>query len=108
MPNDHYTYRVTWSPEDQEFVATCAEFPSLSWLEADDIDALRGIKKLVSEVVEDMRASGEAAPEPIADRKYSGRFVVRTTAQIHRRLAVEAAEEKVSLNRYVNAKLATA
>jgi predicted HicB family RNase H-like nuclease len=107
MPNDHYTYRVTWSPEDQEFVATCAEFPSLSWLAEDDIDALRSIKKLVSEVVEDMRASGESVPEPIADRKYSGQFVVRTTSQIHRRLAVEAAEEKVSLNRYINAKLAT-
>jgi len=108
MPNDHYTYRVTWSPDDQEFVATCAEFPSLSWLEPDDIDALRGIKKLVAEVVEDMRANGEATPEPIADRKYSGRFVVRTTSQIHRRLAVEAAEAKVSLNRYINAKLVNA
>ena len=81
MPNDHYTYRVTWSPDDQEFVATCAEFPSLSWLEPDDIDALRGIKKLVAEVAEDMRANGEAVPEPLADRKYSGRFVVRTTSQ---------------------------
>ena len=108
MPNDHYTYRVTWSPDDQEFVATCAEFPSLSWLEADDIAALRGIKKLVAEVAEDMRANGEAVPEPLADRKYSGRFVVRTTSQVHRRLAVEAAEAKVSLNRYINAKLVNA
>jgi predicted HicB family RNase H-like nuclease len=108
MPNDHYTYRVTWSPDDQEFVATCAEFPSLSWLEADDIDALRGIKKLVAEVADDMRANGEAVPEPLADRKYSGRFVVRTTSQVHRRLAVEAAEAKVSLNRYINAKLVNA
>jgi len=108
MPNDHYTYQVTWSPDDQEFVATCAEFPSLSWLEADDIDALRGIKKLVAEVADDMRANGEAVPEPLADRKYSGRFVVRTTSQVHRRLAVEAAEAKVSLNRYINAKLVNA
>ena len=29
---NHYTYRVFWSDEDQEFVALCAEFPSLSWL----------------------------------------------------------------------------
>ena len=28
----HYTYRVAWSAEDGEFVATVAEFPSLSWL----------------------------------------------------------------------------
>ena len=28
----HYTYRVSWSADDAEYVATCAEFPSLSWL----------------------------------------------------------------------------
>jgi predicted HicB family RNase H-like nuclease len=33
---------------------------------------------------------------------------VRTTSQVHRRLAVEAAEAKVSLNRYINAKLVNA
>jgi hypothetical protein len=27
-----HDYRVTWSVEDGEFVATCAEFPSLSWM----------------------------------------------------------------------------
>ena len=27
-----YSFRVTWSAEDEEFVATCTEFPSLSWL----------------------------------------------------------------------------
>ncbi|MFK4494760.1 hypothetical protein ABH936_001880 [Dermacoccus sp. GAS27A] len=26
-----YGYRVVWSSVDGEFVATCAEFPSLSW-----------------------------------------------------------------------------
>jgi hypothetical protein len=24
---DLYTYRVTWSPEDEEYLALCAEFP---------------------------------------------------------------------------------
>lgn len=27
---EHYTYRVTWSAEDEEYVGLCAEFPSLS------------------------------------------------------------------------------
>ena len=29
IPDDHYTYRVTWSEEDQEYVGLCAEFPQL-------------------------------------------------------------------------------
>ena len=32
LENDRYTYRVTWSEEDEEYVGLCAEFPSLSWL----------------------------------------------------------------------------
>lgn len=108
MPNNHYTYRVTWSPEDGEYVATCLEFPSLSWLDEDELEALRGIRDLVAETVADLRANGEPVPEPLADREYSGRFLVRTTPDLHRRLALEAAEAKVSLNRYVNAKLAAA
>lgn len=32
MSIDHYTYRLTWSPEDNEHIGLCTEFPSLSWL----------------------------------------------------------------------------
>ncbi len=39
---DHYTYRVTWSAEDEEFVGLCAEFPSLSWLAGSRDEALGG------------------------------------------------------------------
>ena len=103
--SDHYTYRVTWSPEDQEHAGLCAEFPSLSWLAASPGEALDGIRKLVGEVLEDMAATGERPPAPFADRKYSGRFVVRVPPEVHRSLALAAAEEGVSLNRLVNARL---
>jgi len=106
IDHEHYTYRVTWSAEDQEFVALCAEFPSLSWLADSHERALKGLVKLVGEVIEDMSASGETVPEPYADRKYSGKFQVRIPPQLHRHLAIEAAEQGVSLNRYLSAKLA--
>ena len=28
----HYTYRIRWSEEDDQFVGLCTELPSLSWL----------------------------------------------------------------------------
>jgi hypothetical protein len=46
---DFYTYRVTWSEEDQEFVGLCAEYPSMSWLAQKPETALRGIRKIVAE-----------------------------------------------------------
>lgn len=102
----HYTYRVIWSAEDGEFVGLCAEFPSLSHLDDTQLGALSGIADLVADIVTDMLASGEAPPAPIADRHYSGRFQVRITPELHRRLAIRAAEAKVSLNRLVSDQLA--
>ena len=105
MQNDRYTYRVTWSPEDEEYVGLCAEFPSLSWLAASPEAALRGIRRLVAEVVSDLQEQGEPVPEPLATRHYSGKFMVRVPPDVHRKLAIEAAEAGVSLNRLVNAKI---
>lgn len=101
----HYTYRVTWSEEDQEFVGLCAEFPSLSFLDQNMGAALEGIVDLVGAVVSDMAQNGETIPEPIAEKQYSGKFQVRIPPQQHRMLAIKAAEEGVSLNRYISAKL---
>jgi predicted HicB family RNase H-like nuclease len=106
--SDHYTYRISWSQDDGEHVATCAEFPSLSWLASDEIAALRGIKDMVRDVVEDMRANNEPVPEAIADRTYSGSLTLRLPPELHRRLALEAAEARISLSRHLNCKLASA
>ncbi len=107
MQTDHYTYRVTWSAEDKEHVGQCVEFPSLSWLAKTPEDALKGIRKTVAEVVKDMRASGEAVPVPLAEKRYSGEFRVRIPPEVHRALATQAAEQGVSLNRLASAKLAS-
>ncbi len=106
MNIDHFTYRVTWSAEDDEHLGLCAEFPSLSWLAPTPAKALAGIRNVVADCVRDMASSGEQVPEPIADRRYSGEFKVRIPPQQHRRLAIEASEQGVSLNRLVSAKLA--
>lgn len=103
--HDRYTYRVTWSPEDGEHVGLCVEFPSLSRLAATPNRALSGIRSLVAEVLRDLEAAGEHIPPPLADRRYSGRFLVRLPPEVHRALALRAAEEGVSLNRLVSARL---
>ena len=102
---DRYTYRVTWSVEDQEYVGLCAEFPSLSWLANNPEAALRGIRDTVAEAVLDMQSNNELIPEPLATKRYSGTFTVRTLPDVHKRLAIQAAEAKVSINRLVCSKL---
>ncbi|MEW6718713.1 MAG: toxin-antitoxin system HicB family antitoxin [Chloroflexota bacterium] len=105
MMNDRYTYRVTWSEEDNEYVGLCVEFPSLSWLAAEPEEALQGIRQVVREAVADLEANGEVVPEPIAVKRYSGKFMIRIPPELHRRLALEAAETGINLNRLASDKL---
>jgi predicted HicB family RNase H-like nuclease len=107
MRVNRYTYRVTWSPEDAEHVGLCAEFPSLSWLAKTPEAALKGIRRVVAEAVVDMQTSGESVPAPLAEKHYSGEFRVRIPPEVHRTLALQAAEQGISLNRLASAKLAS-
>jgi predicted HicB family RNase H-like nuclease len=106
MNTDRYTYRVTWSSADEAHIGLCAEFPSLSWIATSPEKALRGIRKAVEEAVADMLKAKEEVPEALSEKSFSGKFVVRVPADVHRLLAIQAAERGVSMNRWVSAKLA--
>ena len=106
LNTDQSTYRVTWSQEDKEHLGLCGEFPSLSWLAGTPEEALKGIRQMVADVVADMKKSGEDVPVPLAEKHYSGEFRVRIPPELHRTLAIEAAEQGISLNRLASAKLA--
>jgi predicted RNase H-like HicB family nuclease len=103
--NDCYTYRLTWSAEDKEHVGLCVEFPSLSWLAESPEEALRGIREVVRGVVADMKAYGETVPEPLALKQFSGKLSLRLPPEVHRNLAIAAAEARISINRLVNSRL---
>ena len=108
MNADKYTYQVGWSQEDEQFVATVREFPSLSWLEDSRDEAEKGILSLVEEVLADLLKSGGPIPQPLGMREFSGRFNVRISPSLHRRLVQEAENEGISLNALVSQKLASA
>ena len=102
---DRYTYRVTWSEEDSEYVGLCAEFPSLNWLDESPEKSLLGILRLVKDAVEDLKRNEEQIPQALSTRSFSGKFMVRVPPEVHRMLAIKAAESGVSINRLVSSKL---
>ena len=67
--------------------------------------ALAGIRGAVAEVVKDMKANGETPPEPLSSKQFSGKFMIRIPPELHRKLAIEAQEEGISLNRLASDKL---
>lgn len=102
---DRYTYRVTWSPEDQCHVASCAEFQSLSWLAETPEAAFKGIRKLVADCVDDMTASGEHPPSPIPHSRITDLLTIKVAPETHKRLTLLAAEQGASIDDVVSAKL---
>ena len=53
----------------------------------------------------ELTKSPQRLTEPIANRNFSGKFMVRLLPEAHRKLAIQAAESGVSLNRLASAKL---
>jgi len=102
---NHYSYRVQWSPDNGYYLGTVTELPSESWFDSDPIETLKGIWRCAEETVADLEADGEEVPTPLADRNYSGKFIVRIPPEVHRRLTMEAAEQNISLNRLVVSRL---
>jgi predicted HicB family RNase H-like nuclease len=102
-----YQYSVGWSEEDQAYIGTVAEFPSLAAHGDSFEDALKEILTVVTDVLVDLRDSGERVPEPFGKREYSGTLNVRMPKDLHRKLAIEAARQEVSLNQWIISKLAS-
>jgi predicted HicB family RNase H-like nuclease len=69
--------------------------------------ALKGSRKIIADVIKDMRKNKEPIPEPHATKGYSGKFLVRVPTAVHHNLAIKAAEERVCLNRLASSELST-
>lgn len=96
-----YSYRVIYSPEDEEFVGLCDEFPFMSHLDRNQVKAMEGIKSAVEFAIDLLLEDGNEVPLPMSQREYSGKFVVRVGPELHRELALGAQAEGMSLNTYV-------
>jgi predicted HicB family RNase H-like nuclease len=100
---NRYTYRAEWSAEFGEYTGRCLELPWLSQCAPTLKEAIAGVEHAVDEYLAEREGD---VPRPLTDRRFSGRFVVRTSPMLHARLAVEAAEQNVSMNQWVVQKLA--
>jgi predicted HicB family RNase H-like nuclease len=103
---EDYLYSVVWSPEDEAFIGRVLEFPSLAAHGETQEKALREIRAVVGYALEDLDDNREPAPEPLSKRPFSGTLNLRMPKHLHRQLAIEAAQEGVSLNQWINTKLA--
>lgn len=80
----------------------------LSWMTDKPLDAFVGIRDVVADVLDDVSKTGEIPPQAIADRTYSGKFMVRGAARTAPTARHRGGEQNVSLNRLAAIRLAGA
>lgn len=102
---DKYTYRIEWSEEDNVHIARCLEFPSLTSHGETVEKALKEIENVVSETIKWLEEEHEAIPEPLGMKKFKGNITLRVPPELHRQLTIRSAEEGVSINQFVLARL---
>lgn len=100
-----YTIEMTPEEDGGWFVAV-KELPGCMSEGNDPADAIAMIRDAMRAWIEVRLEDGQPVPEPRKAEEYSGRFLARVPASLHRDLVEAAAREGVSLNQYVNVALA--
>ena len=104
---EDYELRIFYSDEDEAYIATTAEIPTISGI-GDTIEtALNELKTVFQLVMETYKTDNEKMPVPFSKRKFSGQFNVRVPSSLHELLVKEAKEENTSLNQLVLTLLAS-
>jgi predicted RNase H-like HicB family nuclease len=100
--------RVLTPEQDGHYTAEILEFPGCVAYGDSSNDALGNLEEVAAEWIAAAIEQGQNIPEPTANIDYSGRLVVRMSKGLHRRAAICAEREGVSLNQFIVTCLAEA
>lgn len=103
----NYSFRVDWSEEDEVFLARCVELPSIVAHGDSRTEALKEAETAVEASVAWLKEEHEQIPEPISSNEFSGKLSLRMDPDLHRRIALRAAEKQVSINHLITTILAS-
>ena len=96
-----YALTVEWSDEDNVFIGRCPELFFGGIHGADRASVYAELCDAVDEHIAIAAKEGAPLPPPLAGKKFSGKFILRTTAELHRDLAVRAYRAGDSLNNFI-------
>ena len=100
MKKTKYKYLVTvrWSEEDGAYVAEVPELPGCATHGATYDVAIRNAKDAIASWIDGAKEAGYPIPEPLATRRFSGKFIARVRPDLHRALTLRAKASGKTLN----------
>ena len=101
---DKYIKIVEWSEEDKCYVGSIPGWAGKCCHGDDEMKVYSELNAILDEWIDIYKKEGRTLPEP-TNKKYSGKFVLRTGSDLHKALAIKALSEGDSLNTFVIKKL---
>lgn len=103
-----YLKIVEWSDEDQCYVGSAPPLVGQSCHGQSEAAVLAQLHTIVEEWVGILLTEGKPLPAATTKRTFSGKFVVRLSPEVHRKVALKAMARGDSLNQFVIDTLAKA
>ena len=101
---DRYLKIVEWSEADNCYVGSIPGWIGKCCQGDDEIEVFRELSEILDEWINIYKKDNRLLPTP-TNKKYSGKFVLRTGPELHQALAIKALAESESLNNYLVKKL---
>lgn len=97
-----YTRLVVLEEDGSCFRAEIVEFPGCLALGDDEVSALAHLKDVAESWIEAALEAGQTIPEPMdTSNSHSGKLVLRMSRSLHRRAALAASRDGISLNQLI-------
>lgn len=93
-----YQVTIVFDPRDKLYVARAPELENCHSHGGTPEEALTNIREAIELWVETAREQGTPIPEPVSKKKFSGKFVLRTSATLHAQLVQAALVHGMSMN----------
>ena len=103
--NDQYLKIVEWSEEDGCYVGTAPGLILGGVHGKNETQVFKELCQVVREAITLLKKEGKPLPKPTADRKYSGKILLRISPNLHRSIAVKALKERESVNKIIQHQL---
>ena len=101
-----YVKVVEWSKEDGCFIGSAPPLVGRCCHGRTEAAVLRQLCAIVEDLIKTILRHGEPLPPATAGRKYSGKFIVRLTPDLHKKIVLKAMARGESLNEFVAETLA--
>lgn len=100
--------RVLLRNTDKSYTARVLEFPGVLSEGSTADEAIDNLDEAIAAVVEVMLDDGVRVPDPLEEREYSGKLVLRIPPSLHRAVALQSQIDGISINRLLSNAVAAA